>query len=499
MRHTLRAISLAILLPGCGPKVVGILPGDQLGESETSVATSAVKLDIGGTGDSFTTGPLTTDDSGDTVKLDIGDAVDPRTVVQVSIHSVSACALLSDGAVRCWGNSQHGELGHGNQQQIGDDEHPASAGDVPLGAPATQIAVGASHACAILEGGGVKCWGYGEEGALGYGNTENVGDDETPADVGFVDIGEPALQITAGWRHNCVLLAGGRIRCWGGNIAGQLGYGHTNIIGDDETPASAGDVSVGGEVVAVSAGEETTCVRLVDGGLRCWGDNFSGAIGLPGIKVAGDDELPSSLPQVEVGGKVLDVAAGGFRTCVLLEDGAVRCFGDNVYAALGTSAAPAICGDNNPCNVDPLCCIGDDETPDSFPSVNVGDDVIALAGTGYGHCALLASGGMRCWGNNRFGFMGRGTTPPGDICMECSLDPACCVGDDETPASLGDISLGGPVASIAAGQGMACAVLTTGAVRCWGYNTEGELGLGTTEVIGDDELPDAVPPLVIVE
>jgi len=71
----------------------------------------------------------------------------------------------------------------------------------------------------------------------------NLGDDETPMDFGPVDIGgAPAIQIAAGRYHVCALLADSALRCWGFNATGQLGYGNTDNIGDDETPASAGDV-----------------------------------------------------------------------------------------------------------------------------------------------------------------------------------------------------------------------------------------------------------------
>ena len=60
---------------------------------------------------------------------------------------------------------------------IGDDETPASAGDVDV---ATRIDVGFLHACATLDSGAVRCWGRGSTGALGYGNTRSIGDDEAP-------------------------------------------------------------------------------------------------------------------------------------------------------------------------------------------------------------------------------------------------------------------------------------------------------------------------------
>src|SRR5262245_47461685 len=71
------------------------------------------------------------------------------------------------------------------------------------------------HTCAILSGGKVRCWSNGEFGRLGYGTTKNLGDDETPASAGDVDVGDTVTQIATGWDHTCALLSGGRARCWG--------------------------------------------------------------------------------------------------------------------------------------------------------------------------------------------------------------------------------------------------------------------------------------------
>jgi alpha-tubulin suppressor-like RCC1 family protein len=78
---------------------------------------------------------------------------------------------------------------------------------------------------------------------LGYGNLQNIGDDEPPSSAGDVDIGGPVVQLAVGaGEHTCALLADGAIRCWGDNSSGQLGYGNTNDVGVNETPANAGSV-----------------------------------------------------------------------------------------------------------------------------------------------------------------------------------------------------------------------------------------------------------------
>jgi alpha-tubulin suppressor-like RCC1 family protein len=163
-------------------------------------------------------------------------------VVQLAAGWEHTCALLETGVVRCWGFGVAGQLGYGNTDFIGDDEAPATAGDVDVGGVVVQLATGGLHTCALLETGAVRCWGYGESGPLGYGNTSWIGDDEAPATAGDVDVGGVVVQLTAGDVHTCALMGTGAVRCWGEGVSGRLGYGNTSHIGDDEHPASAGDV-----------------------------------------------------------------------------------------------------------------------------------------------------------------------------------------------------------------------------------------------------------------
>lgn len=146
------------------------------------------------------------------------------------------------------------------------------------------MAAGDYHTCALLEGGAVKCWGEGEHGALGYGSSENVGDDETPALMGAVVLGEAATQILAGPNHTCAVLASGNVRCWGlgpdaafefqsvGDNARPV-VPHEHRIGDDELPVAwpARDL---GSVYKLASGTMGTCsVEAVFGigvQIACW-------------------------------------------------------------------------------------------------------------------------------------------------------------------------------------------------------------------------------------
>ncbi len=106
----------------------------------------------------------------------------------VSAGRYSTCAVLTTGAVRCWGAGGQGQLGYANIEDVGDDETPAFMGDIALGALATEVTVGFSHACARTEDEEVRCWGLGAWGQLGYGNQDTIGDDEHPFTTGDVPI-----------------------------------------------------------------------------------------------------------------------------------------------------------------------------------------------------------------------------------------------------------------------------------------------------------------------
>jgi alpha-tubulin suppressor-like RCC1 family protein len=405
-----------------------------------------------------------------------------RRIEQVAVGKTHKCALFEDGGVRCWGQSELGALGHGSYPylHIGDDEQPAAAGDVDLGGSAVQISAGEDITCALLTTGAVRCWGrsailgYARElphyplrpadlgdidvggpvkqiatGAeqtcalltngkvrcwgtmglrgfiytppLGYpGGQDIIGDDETPASAGDIDVGGEVAQITAGDAHVCALLTNGKVRCWGDGQYGQLGYGNANAIGDDEHPASAGDVNVGGDVVRLSGGSEHTCALLASGAVRCWGHGVAGILGYGNTNTIGDNETPASAGDVNIGGAARDVSAGARATCALLNSGTARCWGSGTEGTLGYANTNTI---------------GDDETPASAGDVNVGGSVAQIVTEGVplgfhpwgenGMCALLTTGTVRCWGMRYLGYPG-------------VIEP---VGDNELPFTVGDVAV----------------------------------------------------------
>ena len=398
--------------------------------------------------------------------------------MQVSAGGNHTCAVTTGGRLRCWGLGDYGALGLASTERIGDDEPPSSAPDVDGGGAVAEIAAGGygAGACARLVDGSVRCWGYDQDftGMLGQMNPATIGDDESPASFPPIDLGGAATQVSLGG-HACALLRGGAVRCWGSNDLGRLGYGHTENIGDDETPASAGDVDVGDTVLAIAVGGTHTCALLPEGRVRCWGVGQDGQLGHgvvdpfgpPEVSWIGDDETPSSMGDVPVGGAVVHLAAGMFHTCAVLDTGGVRCWGHNFGGALGYNLV-----DNDD--------IGDDETPASMGDVPIGAPAIQVA-AGVGHsCALLTTGAVRCWGDNVYGQLGLGHT------------------QQRAAAEATDIDLGGLATAIHANSDETCALLVDGSLRCWGRNFWGELGLAHTNHIGDDETPAQAGPIPFI-
>ena len=288
---------------------------------------------------------------------DDGSTGPTGAVIQIAAGSEHTCVLFESGAVRCWGLGANAQLGNGTRRNIGDEESAAAAVNVDLGGNATAIETGGSHTCAILDGGRVRCWGHNGSGRLGYGHRSTIGDDETPREAGDVDLGGAAVQLALGDEHTCARLDTGAVRCWGRNQFGQLGYGNEDSVGDDETPADAGDVDLGGRAVWITAADASTCAVLDTGATYCWGENNDGRLGYGNTEDVGDDETPASVGPIDLGGAATRVAAGNASACALLDTGRVRCWGRASDGRLGNLDGTWI-GDDEPASMSPLVDLG---------------------------------------------------------------------------------------------------------------------------------------------
>jgi alpha-tubulin suppressor-like RCC1 family protein len=188
--------------------------------------------------------------------IDLGGAA--RKACSSSAHMT--CALLESGQVRCFGTDLAGPdgsvIGIPGVNTIGLNDRPAQFPSIDFGT--TLIAdfdCGSSTAaCAVNENGEVFCWGVGP---LGYPGVAGVGENEEPVDAGPVDVGGTVAQVAVGNEHACARLTSGAVRCWGAGA--QLGYGDGQDIGDNEPPADAGDVDINGVAVEIRANGNMTC------------------------------------------------------------------------------------------------------------------------------------------------------------------------------------------------------------------------------------------------
>ena len=383
------------------------------------------------------------------------------------------CALAGNGGVQCWGLNSHGQLGDGSMT-----ERLAPTGVRGLTAGGKAISAGDSYTCALMMNGGVKCWGFNINGQLGDGTTVNQ---LVPVEV--VGLSSGVSNIAAGWRHACALMDSGNVKCWGNNSHGQLGDG---IPINQLVPADV--VGLGGTVRAITTGERHTCALMVGGGVKCWGDNGDGQLG--------DSTTATQFTPVDVSGLgsgVSAIAAGGTHTCALMVGGGVKCWGNNGEGQLGDGTttnhltpvdvsglaggvSAIVAGGGYTCalmNTGGVKCwgynssgqLGDGTTADRLTPVDVSgltSDVSAIVAGERHICALMINGGVKCWGSNSHNQLG---SPTRTTRMRFS------------PADVSGLT---DVVALSAGAAHTCALMSTGGVKCWGYNGSGQLGDGTT-------------------
>ncbi len=407
-----------------------------------------------------------------------------RRVEALTCADDMTCVLLAGGLAKCWGfNGAQGQLGIGATDSRGDgpgemgDALPAV--DVGTGRAVLSLSTQDSHVCAVLDNAAVKCWGL-NNGQLGLGNGANHG--AFPATMGdglpAVDLGSgrTARDVSVGGRHSCAVLDNGALKCWGDGTDGQLGFveGVNDVRGDEANEMGnflpTVDFGTSGEVGGVALGTEHSCA-IIPAGLKCFGAGSSGRLGLGTGNNLHD---PSGTAPIALGAgrSPIHVATGLDHTCAVLDDGSVKCWGAAAAGQLGLGDTSSR-GDNA------------GEMGDVLPAVALGTSVsaIAVAAGQEMTCALLAGGGVKCWGDNSAGQLGLGdTVRRGDNAGE--------MGDLLPFVALGT---GATATSICAGGRHACAIVAGGRVKCWGEGIT--LGAGDLENRGDEpnEMGDALP------
>jgi alpha-tubulin suppressor-like RCC1 family protein len=314
----------------------------------------------------------------------------------------------------------------------------------------TAVSAGTFHTCLIMNGQ-VWCWGANSGYQLGDGS---YFDRLNPVQVRRSDGGflTGATHISAAYDHTCAI-SQKQVWCWGNNIRGQLGDGTTGVgsmtaVRVKQSPSAGGRLL--NNATGISTGTSHSCA-IHAGQAWCWGDNRSGQLGagtLPNqdgayrVQVNGGGWLPA----------IKSISSGPAHTCgVATSNGQVWCWGDNFWATLGdgtetqrTRAVRTIKSNRSYLT--------------GMHTVSAGNDFV---------CATTASGALWCWGNNLLGQLSTGTLT--------SAFRGAVQGywGNRTPISL--------FTELDVGHAHGCSLYRTYAI-CWGYNSEGQLGINSTSL-----------------
>jgi alpha-tubulin suppressor-like RCC1 family protein len=383
--------------------------------------------------------------------------VTPRVSISTGLDHI--CALES-GRAYCWGQNATGDL-----TNSGIPVAVGSSG-VLAGKTLTQITAG-GPACALDSSGAAYCWGYTSFGDLGSGGTTGTSSVPVAVDTSGVLAGKTLIQITAGAQDACALGSTGAAYCWGYGEFGQLGDGS----GADSSVPVAVDTSgvlAGKTLTQISDGAEEACALDSSGAAYCWGRNDLGELG---DGSTADSSVPVAVDTSGVlAGKILtQITAGAGHTCAVDSSGAAYCWGSNGSGSLGDGSSAAF--SSVPVAVD-------------TSGVLAGKTLTQITTGDVGACALDSSGAAYCWGDNRAGELGDGSTASSGV---------------PVAVDTSGVLAGRSLTQIGTDASNTCALDSTGATYCWGLNKPyGMLGahssikLSTVPVLAGPQAPTGV-------
>jgi alpha-tubulin suppressor-like RCC1 family protein len=330
------------------------------------------------------------------------------------------CALFTNGNIKCWGRSQYGQLGYENTNNIGDGG--GEMGDslayvnVGTGRTVSKLYAGQSETCAILDNNDLKCWGYNNHGQLGQGMVQSIGDQANqmgdnlnPIDLGT---GHYATTVAIGVDAICAILENSSVKCWGGNASGQLGHENTVTIGD--APGEMGDalpvtnLGTGRSALKLISGYSHFCALLNNNTVKCWGSNTYGqlgqAAGTSGARrsigdAAGEMGDNLAVSNVGTGLTATGLIAGQYHTCAILSDSSVKCWGRNNVGQLGRGNTTNFGGLSN-------------QMGDNLAALDFGAGVTAtsISAGGFFSCIITTNNRVKCWGGAASGTLGNGSS-----------------------------------------------------------------------------------------
>ena len=343
---------------------------------------------------------------------------------KVSVGWRHTCMLMSIGSVNCWGYNDSYQAGARGGLLSNPMTYPALVLNNDTYGVATDLAAGYLHNCALITGGTVYCWGdNNNDQVVPYTGTLKY---STPQLVSGIN---NATQVSAGNAHSCARLSDSTIKCWGNNT-----YGQTGTSSGSGNPVLIPNISTATKVFSYG---NTNCALLADTTITCWGDNTYGQVG------TGNTTTPQSTP-VAVSGVtgVIDVSVGLVHTCVILTGGTVKCWGDNTYGQVGT---------------------GNTTTPQLTPVLVSGITTATSISVGASHtCVTLTGGTIKCWGDNTYGQTGNGNNDTPQL----------------TPVLVSGITTATSINTTS--HYHMCALLSDNSLKCWGNNNFAQTGIGSS-------------------
>ena len=340
----------------------------------------------------------------------------------------------------------------------------------------SSIALGGDYTCVVLSIGEIKCWGKNNRGQLGDGTTTDSSVPVTVLASGTASSSPVALTgvtaVSAGYEHTCALLTSKQVRCWGNGFQGRLGNGDPYSTASNPETVLVSGVNGGTganspvaltDVTAISAGSGHTCALLISKQARCWGqagrlgngDGLDDSANAVAVLASG---TAASSPVVLT--DVTTISAGGQHTCALLTSKEAKCWGSGSDGALGVGVFSATA--LNPVRV--LASGTESSSPVALT------DITAISAEGSSTCAMLTNTEARCWGYN-------GDQQIGDGSSVRRANPVTVLASGtaaSSPVALTNVT------AIAAAINHTCAILVSKQLSCWGNNTSGQLGDGTT-------------------
>ena len=302
------------------------------------------------------------------------------------------------------------------------------------------ISSGPYQRCAITGARGVQCMGYGPGGRIGDGT-----EIDRASFVDVVGLTSEVRSISAGAGSTCAVTIAGGAKCWGNGVGGGVPNNYSLI------PADVPGATTG--VQSVEVGESgATCFLMTAGTVKCMGDNRWGTLG-DGTQI-GSNAL---VDVVGLDGPVASINSASETTCAVMKSGVLKCWG---YVGFGKAGDGTWDGGN------PNAPFWAAPTP--IPGMT---SIASVAGTYKTICAANTSGGVKCWGSSERGTLGNSQN-----------------WGSNTPVQVTGLTSG--VIALTGGNEHYCALLDTNNVKCWGRNSEGQLGIGSAG--GPTNIPTSV-------